>query len=247
MDEKRVLVTGASRGIGRATAIRLASTGWKVAVHFGAHREEADQVAEALGDACSGVYHSWFQKPDAGKVLIERVLADGRLDALVNNAGVYGMLDFVGSTDSEWEATMRQTFEVDYFTPARLVREACRAFIAQGGGKVVNVASRVGHRGEARAAAYSGAKAALINLTRALAVEHAKLGVQHFAIAPGWVETAMAREGMEQRLPEILRDIPLGRVARAEDCASTIAFLLSDEAEYLSGIVIDINGASYLR
>lgn len=247
MDLRRVLVTGASRGIGRATALRLAKAGWSVAVHFGAHRDEAEAVAQELGDSCSGVYHAWFQKPDAGKQLIERVLADGRLDALVNNAGVYGRLDFVNSTDHEWEATMRQTFEVDYFTPARLVREACRSFVAQGSGKVVNVASRVGHRGEAHAAAYSGAKAALINLTRALAVEHAKLGVQHFAIAPGWVETAMAREGMDERLPDILREIPLGRMATPEDCAGTIAFLLSDEAEYLSGIVVDINGASYLR
>lgn len=247
MNRKRVLVTGASRGIGRATALRLAGEGWDVAVHFGARREEAEAVAAELGEACSGVYHAWFQKPDAGKMLMERVVKDGRLDALVNNAGVYGLLDFVGATDSEWEATMRQTFEVDYFTPARLVREACRTFVAQGHGKVVNVASRVGHRGEPRAAAYSGAKAALINLTRALAVEHSKLGVQHFAIAPGWVETAMTREGMEERLPEILRDIPLGRVARPEDCAATIAFLLSDEASYLSGVVIDINGASYLR
>ncbi|MES1227358.1 MAG: SDR family oxidoreductase, partial [Armatimonadota bacterium] len=120
-------------------------------------------------------------------------------------------------------------------------------FLTHGGGKVVNVASRVGHRGEAGAAGYSASKAALINLTRALAVEHAKLNIQHFAIAPGWVDTSMAREGMGERLADILATIPLGRMASPADCAGAVAYLLRDEAAYLSGNVLDINGASYLR
>jgi 3-oxoacyl-[acyl-carrier protein] reductase len=109
------------------------------------------------------------------------------------------------------------------------------------------VASRVGFRGEAGAAIYSASKAALINLTRALAVELAPKNIGMFGIAPGWVETAMVREGMEQRLPSILETIPLGRMASPEDCGAASAFLLSDEAAYLSGVVIDINGASYFH
>jgi NAD(P)-dependent dehydrogenase (short-subunit alcohol dehydrogenase family) len=112
---------------------------------------------------------------------------------------------------------------------------------------VVNVCSRVGHRGEPGAAFYSASKAALLNITKALAVEHAKVGIRHFAIAPGWVDTAMARDGMGERLPEILAGIPVGRMATPEDCAAAVSFLLRDDASYMSGNVIDINGASYIR
>ena len=123
----------------------------------------------------------------------------------------------------------------------------CQHFKENGGGKILNVVSRVAHRGEPEASCYSASKAALLNLTRSLAVETAQHNIQHFAIAPGWVETAMAREGMENRLTKILEDIPLGRVATPEDCAGAAAYLLSEEASYLSGVVIDVNGASYLR
>ena len=112
---------------------------------------------------------------------------------------------------------------------------------------MLNVVSRVAHRGEPGASCYSASKAALLNLTRSLAVEMARENIQHFAIAPGWVDTAMARDGMDDRLPEIVAGIPLGRMATPEECAGAAAYLLSDEASYLSGVVIDVNGASYLR
>lgn len=247
MAAKRVLVTGSSRGIGKAIAMRLAEDGWKVALHYAAARSEAEATAKSLGNKCVGVYKASLHDPANADRLMEQALADGPLHAVVNNAGVYTKLDFTESTDAEFDSTYARTLAVNFLSPARLIRRASQQFVKQGGGKVVNVASRVGHRGEAGATAYSASKAALINLTRALSVEHAKLNIQHFAIAPGWVETSMAREGMQTRLPEILKEIPLGRMAKPSDCAATVAFLLSDEASYLSGIVIDINGASYLR
>ncbi|MBS1721732.1 MAG: SDR family oxidoreductase [Armatimonadetes bacterium] len=247
MSVKRVLVTGSSRGIGRAIAFRLAEDGWKVAVHFAAARSEAEAVAKQLGGACLGVYQALLHEPSNAEKLWQQAINDGPLHAVVNNAGVYTKLDFAGSTDAEFQSTFARTMAVNFLSPATLVRCACRHFLEIGGGKVVNVASRVGHRGEAGASAYSASKAALLNLTRALAVEHARMNIQHFAIAPGWVETSMAREGMEARLPEILRDIPLGRMAKPSDCAAAVAFFLRDEAAYLSGTVMDINGASYLR
>jgi len=125
---------------------------------------------------------------------------------------------------------------------------ACRHFVEKGiGGKVLNVTSRVGFRGEGGAALYAASKAALINVTRSLAVELAPKKISLFGIAPGWVDTAMAREGMNEKLGTILEGIPLNRMATPEDCAATAAFLLSDAADYLSGVIIDINGASYFH
>ncbi len=247
MAQKRVLVTGSSKGIGRAIALKLAEEGWEIALHYGTARSEAEMTAKQLGKKCAGVYKSVFQDPANADKLMDAVLKDGPLHAVVNNAGIYTKLDFVASTATEFESTVAMTFAVNLFSPMRIVKRSCQHFMQKGGGKVLNIASRVGHRGEAGAVPYSTSKAALLNLTRALAVEHAKCNIQHFAIAPGWVETAMAREGMETRLPEILRDIPLGRMAKPEDCAHAAAFLLSEGASYLSGIVIDVNGASYLR
>jgi len=244
---KNVLVTGSSRGIGRAIALRLAADEWRVAVHFANDQRAADEVARQLGDRCLGVFQADLRDPGQAPQLWAAVAKTGPVHALVNNAGIYEKLSFLDSGEEEFAEKWERTFRVNFWSPLALVRAACESFQAQEGGAVVNVASRVGHRGEAGASCYSASKAALLNLTRALAVEHAKLGIRHFAIAPGWVETAMAREGMEQRLPQILADIPLGRMASPEDCAAATAFLLREEAAYLSGIVVDINGASYLR
>lgn len=239
----RVLVTGSSRGIGRAIALRLAQDDWSVVVHYAQARSDADSLALELGDRCAGVLQADLGELDQADRLAHQALELG-IDALVNNAGIYVQSKLLDPTAFD---DYTRCHRVNFESPLRLIRACCQAFAERGGGKVVNVASRVGHRGEAGAAAYSTSKAALINLTRALAVEHASLDIGHFAIAPGWVETAMAREGMGDRLPKILADIPLGRMASPEDCAAAVAFLLREEAAYLSGIVIDINGASYLR
>lgn len=247
MQKKRVLVTGSSRGIGRATALKLAKDGWDVAVHFMQRRSEADETMKLMGEHATGSYEADLGDVKQAKALVARVLKDGPLHAVVNNAGTYINLDYVGSTEPVFNTAMQRCMTVNFESPALIIREACKHFMSQGGGKVVNVCSRVGHRGEAHAAFYSASKAALLNLTRALAVEHSKENIYHYAIAPGWVDTAMAREGMGNRLQEILDSIPLGRMATPEDCAGSIAFLLSQEADYLSGITVDINGASYIR
>lgn len=247
MESKRVLVTGASRGIGRAIALSLAQEGWRVALHYGRDRAAAEETRKIMGDRASGLYGADLEKRGAAQSLFEAVDRDGPLDAVVNNAGVYLPLSWLDCTEAQFEANYAKTFAVNWDSPLRLCFAASRAFASRGGGKVLNVASRVGFRGEAGAALYSASKAALINLTRALAVELAPKNVRLFGIAPGWVETAMARDGMEQRLPQILKDIPLGRMATPEDCAAVSAFLLSKKAEYLSGMTIDINGASYFH
>lgn len=246
MTKKRVLVTGSSRGIGRAIATRLANDGWSVALHYANDATEAENTRKSLGARCSGVYQHDLTDPGRAGELVRRALADGPLHALVNNAGVYLPLDFAGSGDAAFAANFHRTFAVNFESPVALMREAIKAF-GEDGGRILNVASRVGFRGEGGAALYAASKGAIINLTRSLAVELAPKKVGVFGIAPGWVDTAMTRDGMQERLPEILEGIPLGRMATPEDCAAAASFLLSDDAAYLSGVVIDINGASYFH
>jgi 3-oxoacyl-[acyl-carrier protein] reductase len=244
MAEKRVLVTGSSRGIGRAIAIRLAESGWSVALHYSQDEAEAMKVKEHIGKRCSGIYQADLNDTKKATQLFQRAIADGAVQAVVNNAGIYMPLDFASTGDAAFAANYHRTFTVNFESPVAIMRAACKHF-AKKGGKILNVASRVGFKGEGGAALYAASKAAIINVTRSLAVELAPKNIQLFAIAPGWVDTAMARDGMEDKLDEILSGIPLGRMATPEDCAETAAFLLSDEASYLSGITIDINGASY--
>jgi len=247
MPKRNALVTGSSRGIGKAIALRLAKDGWNVAVHFSGSEKDAVQVAKQLGENSLGVYQADLYDPEQAVKLVTKVIDDHGLQAIVNNAGVYRNTSFLTDDEAEVEKEFEDTAKVNWHSPRRMIFHACRHFAQNGGGKVLNIVSRVAHRGEPNASSYSSSKAALLNLTRALAVETAKQNIQHFAIAPGWVETAMVRKDMDKRLPQILATIPLGRMATPEDCAGAAAYLLSDEAAYLSGTVIDINGASYLR
>ncbi|MFI5386860.1 MAG: SDR family NAD(P)-dependent oxidoreductase [Fimbriimonadales bacterium] len=247
MPERRILVTGSSRGIGRAIAYRLANDGCSVAIHYASDKADAEKVRKSLGKRCSGMYEADLSIPAAAPKLWAEAVKDGPVHALINNAGIYMPLDFLGSGDAAFAANLHRTFAVNLESPVLLIRAAGKYFAKHGGGRIVNVASRVGFKGEGGAALYAASKAALINMTRSLSVEFAPKNIGVFGIAPGWVSTAMAREGMEQRRKEIIDSIPLGRIATPEDCAAAAAFLLSDDASYLSGIVIDINGASYFH
>jgi len=242
-----VLVTGSSRGIGRAIAVRLANEGWSVALHYAADAKDAQAVQRVLGKRCSGIYQADLSQPNNAAKLFADAAKDGDIHAIVNNAGVYMPLDFLASGDAAFSANWHRTFAINFEAPVMMTRAACKHFASHTGGKILNVCSRVGFRGESGAALYAASKAALINLTRSLAVELSPKNILLFGIAPGWVETAMARDGMKERKTEILSGIPLGRMATPEDCAATAAFLLSDDAAYLSGVVIDINGASYFH
>jgi 3-oxoacyl-[acyl-carrier protein] reductase len=243
----RVLVTGSSRGIGRAIAEKLANSGWMVALHGSRNSKELEEAASSIGDSLAGTYICDLQNPELSEELVSDVVADGAFHAVVNNAGAYLPISFADSTAKDLIDNYRATFNLNFEAPLRICKAAVEHFEKLGGGRILNVASRVGFRGEAGACMYSASKAALINLTRALAVELAPKNIQTFGIAPGWVDTAMARQGMDERLPAILEGIPLGRMANPEDCANAAEFLLSDRAAYLSGVVIDINGASYFH
>lgn len=218
-----------------------------MALHYGAEGGEAERVAKELGKNAAGLYQADLSDPARAGRLIEAALKDGPIHALVNNAGVYMPFDYADVSPAVFAANFHKTFAVNFESPAILIRSLMKTFAKNGGGKVLNVASRVGFRGEGGASLYAASKAALINLTRSLAVELASKNIQLYGIAPGWVDTSMIRTGMEDRLPSILETIPVGRMATPEDCAGAASFLLSPDADYLSGVVIDINGASYFH
>lgn len=241
-----MLVTGSSRGIGQAIALKLASVGWEVAVHGSAPSDDLDDTKTNLGAASAGKYVANLSEPNSVTRLWNAVIADGPVHALVNNAGIYIQQPF-SVTDQEYEKASDLMWSVNYHAPIQLMRQAISHFENSGQGSIVNVASRVGFRGEANASIYAATKAAIINTTRSLAVELAPKHIGVFGIAPGWVDTSVMRDGMNERLPEILASIPLGRMASPADCANAVAYLLSSDASYLSGVTLDINGASYFH
>jgi 3-oxoacyl-[acyl-carrier protein] reductase len=246
VSKKTALITGSSRGIGAAIAVQLVHDGWQVILHCNKQLKEAQLLAERLENECLGVVVADLSDPVQTRDLWTQARVIGHVDALVNNAGIYVQSSYDADED-EWSRVSTAMMRVNFEAPAEISYCALKEFKKRGHGKILNVASRVGFRGEANAAMYAASKAALINLTRSLAVEYAETGVQLFGIAPGWVDTSMARDGMDDRLIEILKTIPMGRMASPQDCANTASFLLSDGAAYLSGMTIDINGASYFH
>lgn len=249
MEGRVVLVTGASRGIGRAIATQLAREGAAIGVHFHTNHEAAETTLQSL--PCSEK-HFLLQgdvgDPDVCRTLIEQVQhKTGRLDALVNNAGIYEPLPFSESNYERWQSDWIRMFHVNFFSAVNLSYWAVRAMKVQGSGKILHITSRSGFRGEAGFSHYAASKAAMINLARSMAVELAKDNIQVFCVAPGWVETDMSAEGLRTSGERIRTEIPLGRVASPEDVAHAARFLLSDEASYLSGVTVDVNGASYFH
>jgi NAD(P)-dependent dehydrogenase (short-subunit alcohol dehydrogenase family) len=169
------------------------------------------------------------------------------IDVLVNNAAVFEYNPFDGDDFAAWQRGWRRTFELNVFAAANAAWLAMRAMRGSGGGKIINVASRAAWRGETEFADYGASKAALVNLTRSIARACAKDNIVASCVAPGFIETEMAKPELEKHRDEILRQIPLGRVGSTADVANVILFLASPMADYLNGVTIDINGGSWFQ
>ncbi len=231
-----ILLTGASRGIGAAARTALTAAG-----------------ATVIGQSTSGddgLVAADLSRPRAADALWTAALehAGGRIDVLVNNAGVFEGVD-IDDTDDAFDAMWARSNAINLQAPADLCRHAVRHFRSQGGGRIVNVASRAGHRGDSpQHWHYAAAKGGLIALTKTIARAYAQGGVLAFAVAPGFTMTGMAADYLASRGGDkLLADIPLGKVADAAEVAEVIRWLALDAPPSLTGATLDINGASYVR
>ena len=245
---RAVLVTGASRGIGRAVARAFAERGDRVAVH---HRDSAGLAAEVLAELPGGghtIVAADLADPDATRRMVEAAVADlGGLDVLVNNAGVYLWHPVTEVSYEQWQDMWRQTLAVN-LTGAANVTWCAVQHMRHAGGRIVNVSSRGAFRGEPRHPAYGASKAGLNAFGQSMARALALLGISVATVAPGYVDTEMAAEDLDSaRGDEIRAQSPFNRVATPEEIAAAVIYLASDEAEWASGSILDLNGASYLR
>jgi 3-oxoacyl-[acyl-carrier protein] reductase len=246
---RAVLVTGASRGIGAAIAREFAAAGDRVAVHYGASRERAEEVAASLAGEGHVVAGADLADPEAVRAMVDRAAeALGGVDVLVNNAGVFVHHPIDDTTYEEWQRAWSDTLAVNLVGAANVTWCAVRHMIAAGGGRIVNVSSRGAFRGEPTQPAYGASKAALIAFGQSLARALGPHRIAVTTIAPGWTETDMAADSLSGPRGDAIRaESPLGRVATPEDVARAVLYLASPEAEMASGAVLDVNGASYLR
>jgi NAD(P)-dependent dehydrogenase (short-subunit alcohol dehydrogenase family) len=242
-------VTGGSRGIGRAVARAFAEQGDRVAVHWGSSRDRAEQVlAELPGDGHVLVQADMADAGQVAAMVDEAAGALGGLDVLVNNAGVFTAHPPLTTSYEDWQATWARTLAVNLVGAANATFRAVPHLVDAGGGAVVNVTSRGAFRGEPDTPAYGASKAGLNAFAQSMAIALAPHGISVTCVAPGFVQTEMAREVLDGPRGDAVRaQSPFGRVARPEEVASAVVWLASPGARFSSGTVVDVNGASYLR
>ncbi|KTE10072.1 SDR family NAD(P)-dependent oxidoreductase [Sphingopyxis sp. H115] len=226
-----ILITGASRGIGAAIAAALAGGGARVVALSSADGDLADPAAPD---------RLWQSSLDR---------LDGRIDVLVNNAGVFEANPLDGA-DADWLASWNRTMQVNLTASAQLCRHAVRHWQARGsGGRIVNIASRAAYRGDSPAHwHYAASKAGMVAMTKTIARAYAKDGILAFAICPGFTMTGMADDYLESRGGDkLLADIPLGRVAMPDEVGEMARWCAMQAPASMTGAVLDVNGASYVR
>ena len=242
---KSALVTGGSRGIGRATALELARQGARVAVNYMAQEAAANAVVAAIKEAGGEAFAVQADVGDA--TAVERMVETlqehwGRVDILVNNAGINRDTLLMRMSEEDWDAVIR----TDLKGPFLCTKAVLRPMLRQRWGRIINLSSIIGTRGNAGQANYAAAKAGLIGFTKSVAKEVASRNITVNALAPGWIESDMVASVPEAYRKEALARIPAGRFGTPEDVAATIAFLASEAASYITGQVLGIDGGMVL-
>jgi 3-oxoacyl-[acyl-carrier protein] reductase len=244
LDGKIALVTGSSRGIGRATAEALAEAGASVAVHYSSAADEAEELARKLGaeGTTARAYGADFNQAGAVQELVAAVQADfGGIDILVNNAAMLRVANTEATSDELWDEIIR----VDLTSPFRCVQRVLPIMRERGGGAIVNVASIAGVMGGNMGPGYAAAKGGLISLTKYLARDNIKHGVRVNCVAPTLTDTdLMLTPGVAEMKDRILAANPMGRLAAPAEVAQVIRFLASDEASFVNGECVMVTGGA---
>jgi NAD(P)-dependent dehydrogenase (short-subunit alcohol dehydrogenase family) len=248
LNGQTILVTGASGGIGRAVIKAIAAEGARPIIHYGRDKAAAETLNVEIGGKGLIVSADLSDQNGAFELWQKALAAAERITGLVNNAGILSRVSVEADPD-EWHAVWSKDFRINFFAAADLSKEAIRHFSANGGGRIVNMASRAGQRGYAAdALPYGANKAALISLTKSIARSFGPDGVIAIAIAPGWVRTDMADDFVKKNGNQAaVADIPIGKMAEPEEVAELVAFCFRPSQASLNGATLDVNGGSYIR
>lgn len=234
------LVTGGTRGIGRAISERLKQDGYSVAANYAGNDAAAQQCAEELGIKCYKFNVGDYEAVGEGIAKIESEL--GPVDIVVNNAGITRDAPFHKMSKQQWE----EVINVDLDSAFNVTHQVWNGMRERGFGRVINISSINGQKGQFTQANYSAAKAGLIGFTKALAYEGAKKGITTNVVAPGYIDTEMLAAVKPEVLEGIIATIPVGRLGKAEEIASMVSYLASEEAAFINGATMTVNGAQYI-
>ncbi len=251
LDGRTILLTGASRGIGAATARALGEGGAYLVAHYGGHREGAEEAVAGIPEERRLLVSADLSEPGAGRRLWREAVAwRGRVDVLVANAATMPDTPFEG-TDESWDEGWEKALRVNVLEPASLIREAVAHFRTKGGGVLVTLSSWAAQRGSALShlAAYAASKAALANLTQTVARNYAAEGVLAHVVAPGIVRTRLSEASAAARggIEGINAALVMGEMVPPEEVAELIAYLATGSCRHLTGATLDVNGASNVR
>jgi 3-oxoacyl-[acyl-carrier protein] reductase len=242
---KIALVTGGSRGIGRAISLRLAALGAKVLVNYVSRSDAADETVSLIQQEGGAARVVQFDVSDFNGVqeAFKKILSEeGRLDILVNNAGITRDGLLARMPEEAWDAVLTTNLKGAF----NCIKAASRPMMKQRWGRIINISSVIGFAGNAGQVNYSAAKAGLVGLTKSVGRELASRGVTVNGVAPGYIETDMTSGRAEEVTAKILSESPLGTLGKPEDVAAAVAYLVSEDAGYVTGQFIHVNGGMYM-